>query len=69
MIAFAPDGERWRLRDCERQGTLASFDTIAYHRAPDSETKRLLGGRWQPRNAKESLMLLDAWLKHALRNR
>jgi len=58
-----------RLRDCERQGTLVSFDTIAYHRAPDSETKRAMGGRWQPRSAEESLMLLDAWLKHALRNR
>jgi len=58
-----------RLRECERQGTLVSFDTIAYHRAPDSETKRRMGGRWQPRDAKESLMLLDAWLKHALRNR
>ena len=58
-----------RLRDCERQGTLVSFDTIAYHRAPDSETKRLLGGRWQPRDAKESLMLLDAWLRLALAQR
>jgi len=55
-----------RLRECERQGTLVSFDTIAYHRAPDSVTKRALGGRWQPRNAEESLMLLDAWLRLAL---
>jgi hypothetical protein len=46
-----------------------SFDTIAYHRAPDAETKRALGGRWQPRDAEESLMLLDAWLRRALQNR
>jgi len=55
-----------RLRECERQGTVVSFDTIAYHRAPDSATKRVMGGRWQPRSAGESLMLLDAWLRLAL---
>ena len=58
-----------RLRDCERQGTLVSFDTIAYRRAPDAATKRMMGGRWQPRSAEESLMLLDAWLRLALAQR
>jgi hypothetical protein len=54
-----------RLKDCEGQGTTVSFDTIAYHRAPDAETKRALGGRWQPRSSGEALMLLDAWLRLA----
>jgi hypothetical protein len=53
------------LRECERRGTLVSFDTTAYHRAPDSRTKAAMGGRWQPRSAEEARALLDAWLGQA----
>jgi hypothetical protein len=54
------------LRQCERQGTTVSFDTSAYRRAPNSDIKRQLGGRWQPRNADEAVAMLEAWLRQAL---
>jgi hypothetical protein len=54
------------LRQCERQGTIVSFDTSAYRRAPNSLIKKQLGGRWQPRNSEEAEMMLEAWLRQAL---
>ena len=54
------------LRQCERQGTAVSFDTAAYRRAPNASVKRQLGGRWQPRNAEEAAVMLEAWLRQAL---
>jgi len=54
------------LRQCERQRTLVSFDTAAYRRAPNSDIKRQLGGRWQPRDSAEAEMMLEAWLRQAL---
>jgi hypothetical protein len=54
------------LRQCERQGTAASFDTSAYRRAPNSALKRQLGGRWQPRSSEEAVAMLEAWLRQAL---
>jgi len=54
------------LRQCERQGTLVSFDTSAYRRSPNSELKRWLGGRWMPRNKHEAMTMLEAWLRQAL---
>ncbi len=54
------------LRQCERQGTAVSLDTVAYRRAPNSDIKRLLGGRWQPRNSQEAVAMLEAWLRQAL---
>ncbi len=57
---------RSALGDCERQGTVVSFDTMAYRRAPNARIKRQLGGRWQPRNAEEAEVMLEAWLRQAL---
>jgi hypothetical protein len=58
------------LRDvmlqCERQGSVVSFDTSAYRRAPNSALKRQLGGRWQPRSSEEAVAMLEAWLRQAL---
>jgi hypothetical protein len=54
------------LRQCEGQGSVVSFDTSAYRRAPNSALKRHLGGRWQPRNAEEATVMLEAWLRQAL---
>jgi hypothetical protein len=51
---------------CERQGTVVSFDTSAYRRAPNSAIKEQLGGRWMPRNSEEAGMMLEAWLRQAL---
>jgi hypothetical protein len=53
------------LRQCERQGSVVSFDTSAYRRAPNSHIKWQLGGRWQPRNSDEAAAMLEAWLKQA----
>jgi len=54
------------LKRCERQGTVVSFDTMAYRRAPNSLIKKQLGGRWQPNSAEEATAMLEAWLKQAL---
>ena len=54
------------LRQCERQGTLVSFDTAAYRRAPNAAIKKQLGGRWQPNNTQEAEKMLEAWLRQAL---
>jgi len=54
------------LRQCERQGTLVSFDSAAYRRAPNSSIKREMGGRWQPKNGREAAAMLEAWLRQAL---
>ncbi len=54
------------LKQCERQGSTASFDTSAYRRAPNSIIKQKLGGRWQPRNTEEAVAMLEVWLKQAL---
>jgi hypothetical protein len=54
------------LKQCERQGTVVSFDTSAYRRAPNALIKQQLGGRWQPRNAEEAVSMLEAWLRQAL---
>jgi len=54
------------LRQCEGQGTLVSFDTAAYRRAPNSSIKKQLGGRWQPNSAEEAEKMLEAWLRQAL---
>jgi len=54
------------LRQCERQGTTVSFDTAAYRRAPNSDIKKRLGGRWQPNTAEETIAMLEAWLRQAL---
>jgi hypothetical protein len=54
------------LRQCERHGTVVSFDTAAYRRAPNQQIKRQLGGRWQPNNAEETAVMLEAWLRQAL---
>jgi len=57
---------RGALRQCERQGTAASFDTASYRRAPNRQIKQQLGGRWQPRNSAEAAVMLEAWLRQAL---
>lgn len=57
---------RSALADCEKQGTVVSFDTMAYRRAPNSVLKRRLNGRWQPRNSAEAEIMLEAWLRQAL---
>ncbi len=54
------------LRQCERQGTTVSFDTSAYRRAPNQQIKKALGGRWQPRNSQEAVVMLESWLRQAL---
>ncbi len=54
------------LRQCERQGSLVSFDTSAYRRAPNQRIKKQLGGRWQPRNTQEATAMLETWLRQAL---
>jgi len=54
------------LRQCERQGTVVSFDTSAYRRAPNSLIKKQLGGRWQPNTSGEAEKMLEAWLRQAL---
>jgi len=58
------------LRDvmcqCERQGTVASFDTSAYRRAPNTRIKQQLGGKWQPNSAEETVAVLETWLRQAL---
>jgi len=54
------------LEQCERQGSLVSFDTSAYRRAPNQRIKQQLGGRWQPRNSEEAAAMLEAWLRQAL---
>jgi hypothetical protein len=54
------------LKQCERQGTVVSFDTMAYRRAPNVQIKRQLGGRWQPRNSEEAAAMLEAWMRQAL---
>jgi hypothetical protein len=54
------------LVQCERQGTLASLDTVAYRRAANSELKRRLGGRWMPRDSSEATLMLETWLRQAL---
>jgi hypothetical protein len=54
------------LKQCERQGTVVSFDTAAYRRAPNSLIKQQLGGRWQPNSAEEAQKMLEAWLRQAL---
>ncbi len=54
------------LRQCERHGTAVSFDTTSYRRAPNSDIKHRLGGRWQPRNSAEAAAMLEAWLRQAL---
>jgi hypothetical protein len=54
------------LKQCERQGTVVSFDTAAYRRAPNSSIKKQLGGRWQPNSAEEAEKMLEAWLRQAL---
>ena len=54
------------LKQCERQGTVVSFDTSAYRRAPNSAIKRQLGGRWMPNTSEETQKMLEAWLRQAL---
>jgi hypothetical protein len=54
------------LKQCERQGSVVSLDTSAYRRAPNALIKQQLGGRWQPRNAEEATVMLEAWLRQAL---
>ena len=54
------------LRQCEKQGTVVSFDTAAYRRAPNSTLKKQLGGKWMPRTAEEAQKMLEAWLRQAL---
>jgi len=54
------------LKQCERQGTVVSFDTAAYRRAPNSSIKKQLGGRWQPNTSEEAIAMLEAWLRQAL---
>ena len=57
---------RGALRQCEGQGTVVSFDTAAYRRAPNAELKRRLGGRWMPNDSGEAVAMLGAWLRQAL---
>jgi hypothetical protein len=57
---------RGALRQCERQGTVVSFDTSAYRRAPNQQVKRQLGGRWMPNSHEEAVAMLEAWLRQAL---
>ena len=54
------------LKQCERWGSVVSFDTSAYRRAPNSSIKKQLGGRWQPRTAEEATAMLEAWMRQAL---
>jgi hypothetical protein len=54
------------MRQCERQGTVVSFDTSAYRRAPNARIKAELGGRWQPNSSEEAQKMLEAWLRQAL---
>jgi hypothetical protein len=54
------------LKQCERQGTVVSFDTAAYRRAPNSALKKQLGGRWQPNSTEEAVVMLETWLRQAL---
>ena len=54
------------LKRCEREGTVVSFDTSAYRRAPNSAIKKALGGRWQPHNSQEAVAMLETWLRQAL---
>ena len=54
------------LMQCEGQGTLVSFDTAAYRRAPNSSIKKQLGGKWQPNTSEEAVAMLEAWLRQAL---
>jgi len=54
------------LKQCERQGAVVSFDTMAYRRAPNSLIKKQLGGRWQPNSAEEAVAMLETWLRQAL---
>ena len=54
------------LKNCEKEGSLVSLDTAAYRRASNSELKRLLGGRWMPRDSREAELMLEAWLRQAL---
>jgi len=54
------------LKQCEGQGSVISFDTAAYRRAPNNELKQRLGGRWMPRNKQEAVVMLEAWLRQAL---
>jgi hypothetical protein len=54
------------LKQCEQQGSVVSFDTSAYRRAPNSALKKQLGGRWQPRTAEEATVMLETWLRQAL---
>jgi len=54
------------LKQCERQGTVVSFDTMAYRRAPNANIKKQLGGRWQPNTSEEATSMLEAWLRQAL---
>jgi hypothetical protein len=54
------------LRQCERYGSVVSFDTSAYRKAPNFSIKKALGGRWQPRDKQEAAVMLEAWLRQAL---
>jgi len=54
------------MRQCERQGSVVSFDTSAYRRAPNALIKKQLGGRWQPNTHEEAQKMLEAWLRRAL---
>jgi len=54
------------LKQCERQGSAVSLDTMAYRRAPNALIKRQLGGRWQPNTPEEAVAMLEAWLRQAL---
>jgi hypothetical protein len=57
------------LAQCEGQGTAVSFDTVAYRRAPNNQVKKALGGRWMPRDSREAVVMLEAWLRQALPTR
>ena len=54
------------LKQCEKQGTVVSLDTMAYRRAPNQQIKRQLSGRWQPNSAEEAAAMLETWLRQAL---
>jgi hypothetical protein len=54
------------LKQCEKQDTVVSFDTMAYRRAPNSLIKKQLLGRWMPRSSEEATAMLEAWLRQAL---
>jgi len=45
---------------------VTSFDTSAYRRAPNTQVKKQLGGKWMPRGQEEAEKMLETWLRQAL---